>query len=377
MAGSDSRAAEFVPDGGEAVRVVLLGAGGPAGFNFLHSLASDDELAREIDCFEVFDHNLLHLRLLAGLPGPIRPAVMQGFDTGQLGKCDRADTVMHAQPDPLVPQLARYAPTRARKLLPGMQTIEICRDKYLSQCVWAECSLAPLAKPLAFRGDLDEVEDVVGYPMWIRARTGAGARLASPAHSRDEAGPWLHYIVHRFGKNELVASPYLPGRDYAVTTLWKDNHLLAILCRERLEYLYPQHAVSGRTGTPVVARLILDPRVETVALSACRAIAAHTGEPLSGLMCVDLRCDEDGNPVPTEINAGRFFTTSHIGLKVGLNIPALYVRAAFGDAPSETRHLAQEFHGTLVIRHMDAGTHWLLPHEQDEGTRAFVAEMAA
>ena len=62
---------------------------------------------------------------------------------------------------------------------------------------------------------------------------------------------------------------------------------------------------------------------------ASRAVTAVDPEA-TGVFCVDLKEDEGGRLV-TEINAGRFFTTSNFLAEAGANMPYSYVRLALGE----------------------------------------------
>lgn len=358
--------------------IALLGGAGPAGFNVLRAW---NAMGRDLRVV-AYDHNPVHLEMIPRFAHlEIVKRTMQGFDAQAIAA--QGALLVHAQPDPLVRALSEQRhglPT----LMPERRTIDLCQDKFESARVWAAASLCKEPVLVAFRGDLTAAEDRIGYPCWIRARSGAGARHASPADSRDVAGMWIHYLTHRFGAEDLVVQPYLPGRDYAVTTLWWRGSLVASLVRERLSYLYPQHAVSGRTGTPVVARILAGESAErpfTAAVGAVHAVAQAAGEAAHGIMCVDLREDTDGIPVPTEINAGRFFTTSHVGEGVGVNIPALYLLLALGELDyswfTKPTEVDPKWDGTLVLRHMDTGTKWIARDAQSESVRRAVEEMRA
>jgi carbamoyl-phosphate synthase large subunit len=46
-----------------------------------------------------------------------------------------------------------------------------------------------------------------------------------------------------------------------------------------------------------------------------------------------MKCDRSGTPRVTEINAGRFFTTSNFFAYAGLNMPWIYLQLAMGGRP--------------------------------------------
>jgi carbamoyl-phosphate synthase large subunit len=62
-------------------------------------------------------------------------------------------------------------------------------------------------------------------------------------------------------------------------------------------------------------------------LNAIRALAQYP----NGVFCVDMKTDFFGSIKVTEINAGRFFTTSNFFSHAGVNMPEMSIRAAFGE----------------------------------------------
>ncbi len=51
--------------------------------------------------------------------------------------------------------------------------------------------------------------------------------------------------------------------------------------------------------------------------------------------CVDIKENSRSIPCVTEINIGRFFTTSNFFSAAGLNMPHMYLKLAFGEAIAE------------------------------------------
>jgi carbamoyl-phosphate synthase large subunit len=87
---------------------------------------------------------------------------------------------------------------------------------------------------------------------------------------------------------------------------------------------------------------------------ATRAVQA-VDPGATGVFCVDLKEDADGRPLVTEINAGRFFTTSNFFAAAGANMPYTYVRLALGEEVEPLpRHDAVE-PGLYWVRMIDMG----------------------
>lgn len=267
--------------------------------------------------------------------------------------CDehRIDYV-HAQPDEAVEVLSRYRnELRASTLVPRVQTLLLCQDKFETAWRWKREGLRmkPVVK-LEVEDQINEAIEEIGLPLWMRATRGAGGRGSTPVDTYEVALNWWRYWQARKVDWDWILEEYLPGRDYAWTSLWKDGELVVSQARERLAYIYPHLAPSGRTGTPTVAVTINDDEVNRIATEAVQAI----DEEPHGLFCVDLREDAEGVPRPTEINAGRFFTTAHFYTAAGINIPDLCVRLATGmadtDLPPSYNPLPA---GLFWIRHID------------------------
>jgi carbamoyl-phosphate synthase large subunit len=150
--------------------------------------------------------------------------------------------------------------------------------------------------------------------------------------SGSQAEAWVRWWIDERGllASDFMVSEFLPGREFAYQSVWQDGELVAGQARERLEYLYGHLTPSGQTSTPAVARTVDEPAVDALAMRAIRALDA---EP-RGAYCVDVKEAADGMAKVTEINAGRFFTTSNFFAAAGLNMPEMLVSCALGERPS-------------------------------------------
>ncbi len=347
-------------------RILVLGAGGPAGWNFIKSL----RYAPERMFIAVTDVNKWHLEYLEKLANKfyIVPRCTEKNYIDVINMIIEEDNIefVHAQPDIEVRVLSENREkVNATTFLPSKEAIRILQDKYLSTLKWYEKGL-PVAKAIEIRDDhivddLKKAFDEFGSPIWIRAKSGAGGRGSTPADNIDTAMHWIKYWRSRGVKWEFIAQEYLPGRNLAFLSVWKDGELIVSQARERLEYIYPYLAPSGITGTPAVARTIHDDKVNEIATEAVLAVDPNA----NGVYSVDLKEDADGTPVPTEINAGRFFTTSfyftYAGSRFGIwyaNMPYLYVKLAYNEKVSKEIPKYNILPPNVYwIRHIDAGQH--------------------
>lgn len=156
-----------------------------------------------------------------------------------------------------------------------------------------------------------EAEQIVGseYPRWIRdcsvgSDSGKGALMVNDI---EEIRAW---VVLNKNIDEFMVSTFLPGRNFAFCMLVDDGNLLKSCSYERLEYFMTDVAPSGVTGNISRGRLVNEQQVLVNAEAAVREVARHTGEKVSGLVTVDLREDENGFPLITEINIRHTAATS-------------------------------------------------------------------
>jgi hypothetical protein len=187
--------------------------------------------------------------------------------------------------------------------LPTLAEIQLCQDK-------AEC-----AKVL---GDLSP------KTYWVRDTHGAG------------------------GKGAQMCSEYLPGRNLGTELLYKDGALKAYFQKERVSYsareISPE--VIGR-GSAMVATCIQDNKLLATAMSAVQKI---TNNP-NGVYAIDIKENEAGEAKITEINAGRFVTSSHVFYYMtGYNLPRMMVELALNQ---EVTPLGKYPEGQTVVRQMD------------------------
>ena len=120
------------------------------------------------------------------------------------------------------------------------------------------------------------------------------------------------------------------GREFAYQSVWQDGELVAGQARERVEYLYGHLTPSGQTSTPSVARTVDEPAVDDLAIRSIRALDPDPAVRTASTS----RSRRAATPNVTEINAGRFFTTSNFFAAAGLNMPDMLMRCALGERPA-------------------------------------------
>jgi carbamoyl-phosphate synthase large subunit len=339
-------------------RILVTGAGGPAGLNFVMSLRIVPEKIFIVgtEANEYFAHLAFTDKCY------LVPKATEDNYIDKLNEVIREEKIefAHAQPDVEVAVISENREKlEANVFLPSKEAIRICQDKLESARIWQKKDV-PVArfKELRRESDVDEAFKEFGSPVWIRAKHGAGGRGSTRAYNKETVLSWISYWKSRNMNWEFIAQEHLPGRNIGFHSLWKDGELVTSMARERLEYVYPHLAPSGITGTPSVQRTIHDNAANEVGTRAVLSIDPN----FNGIACVDLKENKKGVPCVTEINAGRMFTTSFFFSYASkilrkdyyVNIPYLYVKLAFKEGvPNVPKYNALP-ENIYWIRHIDA-----------------------
>lgn len=219
-------------------------------------------------------------------------------------------------------------------------------------------------------GTFDDVERAfkeIGTPLWIRARKGAGGRLGLKVANVEQARLWvdLNVTQGRSKVSDFVIQEFLPGRDLACDSLWYKGKLVTSYCRERLEYFLKHISLSGITGTPTIARTIIDEKINRIGIDSVQAIDPKP----HGFYSTDIKEDANGNPVVTEVD-GKWHTTAPLWgyafarafNRPELNLTYQYLTLALTGETDTTLPKYDLFPSDYsLVRQLDAGV--LLEHE--------------
>ncbi len=339
-------------------RILVTGAGGPAGINFIRSLSISSEkmfiVGTEANRYFT---NLAPTDKIATVSNAANPNYIKRLN--EIINKEKVEFV-HPQPDIEVKIISENREKLdANILLPSKEAIQICQDKLKSAKRWKNKGI-PVAKTIELESndDIDRAFEELGSPLWVRARQGAGGVGSTPAEKPKTVKSWINYWKSRNKQWRFIAQEILQGRNIGFHSLWKDGELITSMARERLQYIYPHLAPSGITGTPSVQRTIHNKKVNEIGTKATLAIDQN----FSGIACVDLKENIDGTPYATEINAGRMFTTSFFFSYASKkllntyhsNFPYIYIKLAYGEQIPEIPKWNVLPQDIYWIRHIDA-----------------------
>ncbi len=325
--------------------ILLLGAGGNAGMNFMRSIRAANAGYKFIGC-DIDKYSLASADCESKYWLPQQsPAEKLDY----LNKIILREEVnfVHAQPDREVEFLIRNATELLAPTFPHrLHLWELFSNKLRCQQIWRdvlnlsfECQfLTDVIKTPALFARLTRGSDKA----WFRAISGAGSRAALPVSTVDQAIAWANYWVLNKGMRleEFMLAEFLPGHEYAVQTFWVNGDLVESQARQRLVYFFGNIMPSGQSSTPAVA---VTTNERDVYDTAYRAILAIDPTP-HGVYCVDLKRNTADVVIPLEVNYGRFFTTSDFFAALGVNTPLNYLnysltgRLTYNIEPVKTKH---------------------------------------
>ena len=328
--------------------MALTGTGGAASIGFTRSIRDSGKKIRVVGT----DANLINLPFSEADVNYIIPRANEPDYLEKLNGIIDAEGAefIHAQPDPEVNFISKNRDKiKAKTLLPSHDAVEICQNKFKSYEAWSKAGIVlPKTIFINSEDDLKKAFTEIQTPFWIRAVKGAGGRGSFIVKEYEQAKVW---IDHWKGWGNFVASELLPGRLLTWQSLWYEGELVCAQGRERLSWGLAQTAITGVTGMTGVARNVSIPELDEISEKAIHA--AEKQKP-HGIYGVDLKCNTDGVPCPTEINIGRFFTTIHFFTKAGLNMPSMLLDLAEGNVPSLPKKLNPIEGEFFWIRTVDA-----------------------
>ncbi|MBC8105773.1 MAG: hypothetical protein H7Z14_04215 [Anaerolineae bacterium] len=328
-------------------RVLILGAGGAAGINLCRALRRAGGYF--IIATDTSDDRLALISDLVDMPIKVSPAndIAHEYEVRGIISRDCPD-VVYAQADAEVAHLMHrdydcVAP------MPSAEAWRLAADKLKLNQYLGDRGV-PVPESHGAHGDapawFERCRESTGK-VWVRARCGAGSKAALPMEGFDEAEFWMRYCGRRWGlkATDFMFCEFLPGADFAWQGLFFEGELICGIGRERLEYVFGGQMPSGQSSTPSIARIVHSDDLNTLAEWTVRLI----DDVPNGVYGVDTKANAAGRICVTEVNVGRFYTTSDFYAAAGVNLPDMLMRLEWGP----------KFERPLKLNPIAAGTRWV------------------
>lgn len=337
-------------------RILVTGAGGPAAHNFVESLRMAPEKFHIVGA----DVNPFHLELApVDKSYRIPPVNDKNYLREVNGIIEKEKiNITHPQPDVEVYFLSKNRDkVKSLMFLPSQEAIENSQNKSALIKI-LRLNKVPTAQSylLESPNDLDKAFMILkktNDKLWLRAIRGAGSKASFPFREIGHAKFWIDYWqkMKGVGYGDFMLSEFLPGKDFAFQSLWKGGKLVTSQARERVEYIFGNLTLSGQTSSPSIARTVSRDDINQIATKAIKSL----DQSATGIFCVDLKENQDGVPCVTEINAGRFFTTSNFFTQAGCNMPYFYTQLALGEKPPKLKPYNPLPANLYWVRQVDMG----------------------
>jgi carbamoyl-phosphate synthase large subunit len=288
-------------------RVLVTGAGGPAGVAVIRSYLADpavEVLAADLDGYAAGLYLVEPGRRFlvpAGLAPDFVPEVLR------LCRLEGIDVVVPTVDSELPPLASRRAEFAALGVRIAV-TSAAALDRTLDKLELARACAATVATP---RTELLGPAIDPGswtYPVIVKPRRGSGSRGVSIVDSAAD----LARLVDHPG---MIVQEYLPGEEYSLDTFADlDGHVVSVVPRSRLRV---------DSGVSVAGRTLHDPELDQLA----RGVFAAVG--LNLVANVQCRRDADGRAKLLEVNP-RFPGAMPLTIQSGVNMPVLCLDTVLG-----------------------------------------------
>lgn len=159
----------------------------------------------------------------------------------------------------------------------------------------------------------EDVENLIGFPCWIRATEGTGGLGSLRLDDLDSYKSWL-FINSNIP--EFTVSEFLTGRHLANEMLYYNGEYVKGAALECVEYVMANVAPSHVTGNTHFGRFLNENRINEFCDSCIKYLEKKLNVSAHGILSFDLKEDRNGNMKVTEVNIRHMAYTgvmAHVG----------------------------------------------------------------
>ncbi len=162
----------------------------------------------------------------------------------------------------------------------------------------------------------EDVENIIGFPCWIRATEGTGG-LGSLR--LDDLSSYKSWLFINSNIEEFTIAEFLTGRHLANQMLYYNGEYVKGAALECVEYVMANTAPSHVTGNTHFGRFLNDERINKFCDDCIKYIEKKLNVPAHGILSFDLKEDAHGNMKVTEVNI-RHMAYTGVMAHVGFNL---------------------------------------------------------
>lgn len=162
----------------------------------------------------------------------------------------------------------------------------------------------------------EDVENIIGFPCWIRATEGTGG-LGSL--KLDNISSYKSWLFINSSISEFTVSEFLTGRHLANQMLYYNGEYIKGAALECAEYVMANTAPSHVTGNTHFGRFLNEDRVNAFCDDCIKYLEKMLDVPAHGILSFDLKEDSKGNLKVTEVNI-RHMAYTGVMAQVGFDL---------------------------------------------------------
>lgn len=222
------------------------------------------------------------------------------------------------QPEAEIVVWARYFEETGHRPCPvfmgGSALSESLRDKSIMADLLEGTEFIPKTiKVTQKEPRFEDVENMIGFPCWIRATEGTGG-LGSLR--LDDIASYKSWLFINAGIEEFTVSEFLTGRHLANQMLYYEGEYVKGAALECAEYVMAATAPSHVTGNTHLGRFLNEDRINEFCDRCIKYLEKKLGVKAHGILSFDLKEDKNGALKVTEVNIRHMAYTgvmAHVG----------------------------------------------------------------
>ena len=295
-------------------RVLVTGAGGPAGVNVIRVFKSKESCPYLVVGADI--DRLASGLYLADKAYLVPSADSENYVNEMIRICniENIDFFIPTVNEELLPlSMSRdeFENKCHRLLVSSPNTIKKTVDKYLTSKTLEQSGISAPKYGIPGSDDLETISEKVGFPAIIKPRFGRGSRDIVVVNNSEELGNELKRRNH-----DVLVQEFVDGPEYTVDTLFDESlKPIAIVQRERLGI---------KSGVSVQGRTVKIKGIDEIS----REVAKEFN--LAYASNIQMIVDNDGVPKITEINP-RFSGGMPLSIGAGVNLPQLAIQLLSGE----------------------------------------------
>ena len=187
--------------------------------------------------------------------------------------------------------------------------------------------------------------------LWCRAIKGAGSKGATKVKDAEQAKWWIKYWneMRDMEVSDFTISEFLPGRDFACQSTWKNGKLILMKAAERLSYIEAASRPSNMSSSPELAKTVYDEELFDFCVDVINKLS---GGRAHGNYDIDIKMNSKDQFCVTEINIGRFFMITNLfNLSGNYSMIDTYLKLATNQDPEISNPF--DFSEKYLIRSLD------------------------